>query len=184
MKILIVDDDSDMLQLTRLQVADCGHEPVTLLDSTKALKVISDEHIQAVISDWVMPKLSGLDLVRALRAEPAGRPYVYFLVLTGAKLGNINFIEAMDAGADDYLEKPVNKELLKVRLRVAERILRLGTEVNTLKSLIPVCSHCRRVRRDDQAYESIEAYISKNSAIKFTHGICPECLAKHYPQYS
>jgi DNA-binding response OmpR family regulator len=89
----------------------------------------------------------------------------------------------MDAGADDYMEKPVNRDLLKVRLRVAERMLRLGTEVKALKDLIPVCSHCRRVRRDDQAYESLELYISKNSSVRFSHGICPECLVKHYPHY-
>ncbi|HAT73295.1 MAG TPA: response regulator [Elusimicrobia bacterium] len=183
MKILIVDDDSDMLQLTSRQVTQCGHEPLTLTDSTRALDVIKNEQIQVVISDWVMPEVSGLDLVRALRADPVQRPYVYFMVLTGAKLGNINFMEAMDAGADDYLEKPVNRDLLKVRLRVAERMLRLGAEVNTLKDLIPVCSHCRRVRRDDEAYESLELYISKNSSVRFSHGICPECLIKHYPQY-
>jgi len=183
MKILIVDDDSDMLQLTSRQVAQCGHEPITLIDSTKALSVIKKEQIQVVISDWVMPEISGLDLVRALRADPAQRLYVYFMVLTGTKLGNIDFMEAMDAGADDYMQKPLNSDLLRVRLRVAERILRLGTEVNTLKDLIPVCSHCRRVRRDDEAYESLELYISKNSSVRFSHGICPECLAKHYPQY-
>lgn len=183
MKILIVDDDKDMLRLTGRQVAQCGHDPVTLIDSTKALQAIRDEHIQVVISDWVMPELSGLDLVRALRADPSQRSYVYFMVMTGTKLGNINFMEAMDAGADDYMEKPANKDLLRVRLRVAERMLGLGTEVNNLKELIPVCSHCRRVRRDDQAYESIEAYISKNSSIRFSHGICPDCLVKHYPQY-
>jgi DNA-binding response OmpR family regulator len=182
MKILVVDDDESTIQLTRHYVANCGHDIISLLDSSKALKIIRDENIQVVISDWVMPGLSGLDLVRALRAESAQRPYVYFMVLTGTKLGKINFMEAMDAGADDYMEKPLDKDLLKVRLRVAERILRLGLEVKTLKDLIPVCSHCRRVRRDDQAYESIEAYISKNSSIRFSHGICPDCLAKYYPE--
>lgn len=184
MRILVVDDDSDMLKLTSRQVTLCGHTPIALGDSTKALETIKAEHIQVVISDWVMPDLTGLDLVRALRSDPAGGPYVYFMVLTGTKLGNINFMEAMDAGADDYMEKPVNKDLLRVRLRVAERMLKLGTEVNTLKDLIPVCAHCRRVRRDDQAYESLELYISKNSSVRFSHGICPECLAKHYPKYT
>lgn len=182
MKILIIDDDNDILQLTRIFVADCGHEPITLADSTKALEIVDAEHIQVVISDWVMPAVNGLDLVRALRAGDSRRPYVYFMVLTGTRIEDIDFMEAMDAGADDYLKKPLNRDLLKVRLRVAERILGLGTEVSTLKSLIPVCSHCRRVRRDDKAYESLEAYISKNSSIRFTHGICPACLAKHYPE--
>jgi sigma-B regulation protein RsbU (phosphoserine phosphatase) len=133
MKVLIVDDDPDMLLLTARQVAQCGHEPVTLGDSTRALQVINDEKIQVVVSDWVMPQVSGLDLVRALRADAARRAYVYFLVLTGTKLSAMNFMEAMDAGADDYLQKPADKELLKVRLRVAERILRFGYEIIYLR---------------------------------------------------
>ncbi|MBI5744306.1 MAG: response regulator transcription factor [Elusimicrobia bacterium] len=183
MKILVVDDDKDMLQLTTRMVTYCSHEPVPLMDSAGALKVINDERIQVVISDWVMPGLSGLDLVRALRADPVKRPYVYFMVLTGTRLGNLNFMEAMDAGADDYMEKPVNKDLLRVRLRVAERMLKLGTEVTTLEGLVPVCSHCRRVRRDDQAYESLELYISKNSSFRFSHGICPSCMERYYSKY-
>jgi len=148
-------------------VARCGHDPVTLLDSARVLKVIEAERIQVVISDWMMPDLSGLDLVKALRAGPANRPYVYFMLLTGEKLGNINFMAAMDAGADDYLEKPANGDLLRVRLRVAERILRLGTEVNVLKDLIPVCSHCRRVRattRPTRAWSYISLRIPPRSS--------------------
>jgi DNA-binding response OmpR family regulator len=93
-------------------------------------------------------------------------------------------MEAMDAGADDYLQKPADKELLKVRLRVAERILRFGYEINTLKTLIPVCSVCHKVRRDDKAYESLERYIAKNTSVRFSHGICPDCAKKLYPGYT
>jgi DNA-binding response OmpR family regulator len=164
-------------------VERCGHEPTVISDSTKALQAIADNGIQVLLTDWVMPGLSGLDLIRALRSGTSTRPYVYCVVLTGTKLGNLNFMEAMDAGADDYIEKPVNTELLRVRLRVAQRILSLDTEVNTLKTLIPVCSHCGRVRRDDQAYVSLQAYLSKNTGVKFSHGICPDCLAKYYPKY-
>lgn len=91
-------------------------------------------------------------------------------------------MEAMDAGADDYMEKPAEKDLLRIRLRVAQRILNLDTELNDLIKIIPICSHCKRVRRDDKAYESIEAYISKNSAVRFSHGICPKCVEKYYPE--
>lgn len=183
MKILIVDDDQYSLNASRLIIEHCGHEPIAITDSTQAIKTIVDNQIQVVISDWVMPGMSGLDLVRTLRADAFLRPYIYFIVLTGTKLGAINFMEAMDAGADDYMEKPANRDLLRVRLRVAQRILSLDTEVNTLKTLIPVCSSCRRVRRDDQAYESLEAYISKNSAIRFTHGLCPDCMKRLYSKY-
>lgn len=180
MKVLIIDDDRHSLDVCRLIVSNCGHEPVTLSDATQALKVIADEHIQVVICDWVLPGLSALDLVRALRANSALRPYVYFIVLTGIKLGKINFMEAMDAGADDYMEKPEDRDLFRVRLRVAQRILKLDTEVNALKSILPICSHCKRVRRDDEAYENIETYFTKNYPLRFSHGVCAECLEKYY----
>lgn len=182
MKILIVDDDPASLAVNRLIVEHCGHEPIAISDSSQALKVIAENKVQVVISDWVMPGLSGLDLVRALRSDTA-LPYVYFIVLTGTRLGQINFMEAMDAGADDYMEKPARRELLKVRLRVAQRILSQDTEINALKGVIPVCCSCRRVRRDDQAYVSLENYISKNLAVKFSHGLCPECSKKLYPDH-
>ncbi len=181
MMILIVDDDKDSLYLTSAMVKQCGYTPVTASDSAQALTCIADMDIRVVISDWEMPGLTGIDLVRALRADRL-KPYVYFILLTGKRIGSINFMEAMDAGADDYMEKPARRDILKVRLRVAERILKLDMQMKDLSRLVPVCSSCRRVRRDDQAYESIEAYISKNSEFKFSHGICPDCMKKLYPQ--
>lgn len=181
MMILVVDDDKDSLFLTSALVKQCGYTPVRASEGAEALSLIADMDIRVVISDWEMPGMTGIDLVRALRADRK-RAYVYFIVLTGKMIGSINFMEAMDAGADDYMEKPAHRDLLKVRLRVAERILNLDTQMNDLSRLVPVCSSCRRVRRDDQAYESIEAYISKNSEFRFSHGICPECMKKLYPQ--
>lgn len=182
MKILAIDDDQTTLLMTKLVIERCGYEAVTVADSSLALEAIKREAIRVVITDWVMPGLTGLDLVRLVRADHL-QPYVYFIVLTGTKIGNINFMEAMDAGADDYMEKPVNKDLLKVRLRVARRILSLDNEVNDLRQIIPICCHCKRVRRDDKAYESIEAYVSRNSNAKLSHGICPECAEKYYSKY-
>lgn len=180
MKILLIDDDRTSLAVTRLAVEKCGYEVMTLQDSRLAIETIRDNGIRAVVSDWVMPGLSGLDLVRTLRADPLA-PYVYFIVLTGTRLGELNFMEAMDAGADDFMEKPANGALLRIRLRVAMRMLKLDGEVSALRRLIPICSFCKRVRRDDQVYEQIEAYVTRHSSVKFSHGICPECAKKHYP---
>ncbi|HAN05501.1 MAG TPA: response regulator [Elusimicrobia bacterium] len=182
MKILVVDDDQSSLLLSKLVVEKCGHEALAVSDSSLALETIRREGIRVVVSDWVMPGLSGLDLVRGVRENPL-QPYVYFIILTGTKIGNIDFMEAMDAGADDYMQKPVNRDLLRIRLRVAQRILSLDTEVNDLRKLIHICSYCKRILRDDKAYESVEAYVSRHAAVNFSHGICKACLQKHYPQY-
>ncbi len=181
MKILIADDDATSRMLAGRIVELCGHAPVYASSGTEALEALSDKEIQVAVCDWLMPGLSGIDLIKAVRAD-ASRQYVYFIILTGSKLGNINFLEAMDAGADDYMEKPANKDLLGIRLRVAQRILSMNTEIGTLKSLIPICSYCGRIRRDDQAYETLTSYIAKNSPIRFSHGICPDCAKKHFPE--
>ncbi|MDA8131960.1 MAG: response regulator [Elusimicrobia bacterium] len=181
MKILIADDDSASRMVAGRIVELCGHKPVYASNGTEALVALSDREILVAVCDWIMPGLSGLELIRKVRAD-AARQYVYFIILTGSKLGNINFMEAMDAGADDYMQKPPDKDLLRVRLRVAQRILSMNTEIGTLKSIIPICSYCGRIRRDDEAYETLTSYIAKNSPIRFSHGICPDCAKKHFPE--
>jgi len=69
-----------------------------------------------------------------------------------------------------------------IRLRVAERIVTLTQRVAQLEGVIPVCSYCKRIRRDDQMYEQMEAYIERHSLAVFSHGICPECMHKHFPE--
>ena len=57
-------------------------------------------------------------------------------------------------------------------------------EVKTLKGFIPICSHCRKVRNDDGFWEQVENYIRMHSEAEFSHGICPDCLKDHYPEYA
>ena len=56
-------------------------------------------------------------------------------------------------------------------------------QIRTLQGLIPICTHCKSVRTDSGFYEKLETYISENSEAQFSHGICPECYKKYYPEY-
>ena len=85
----------------------------------------------------------------------------------------------MDAGIDDFLAKPVDREELAARLTVAERILGLREELHALEGLLPICSYCKRIRDADGGYGSLERYIEQRSGAEFSHGICPECYEKH-----
>jgi len=82
----------------------------------------------------------------------------------------------MDAGVDDFLTKPLNREMLRTRLRVAERILRYTTEIQTLKELIPICTYCQKVRNDDDYWERVDTYIKSRTGARFSHGVCPGCF--------
>ncbi len=56
------------------------------------------------------------------------------------------------------------------------------TELMELRRLLPICSHCKKIRNDEQLWEQVEAYLEKRSNLSFTHGICPDCLRKYYPE--
>jgi len=58
------------------------------------------------------------------------------------------------------------------------------TELVTLRQIIPICSHCKKIRKDDKYWEQVENYINRFMDVKFTHAICPECAEKHFPEYN
>lgn len=67
-------------------------------------------------------------------------------------------------------------------MRVEDELRRAAEEVKTLSGIIPICSHCKKVRNDSGYWEQVEAYVSSRTDAGFSHGICPECLEKHYPE--
>lgn len=57
-------------------------------------------------------------------------------------------------------------------------------QIKFLHGLLPVCSGCKKIRTDEGAWKEIEVYIEENSDVEFTHGMCPECIKKYYPEYA
>lgn len=115
-----------------------------------------------------------------MRAD-SHRPYVYFILISGQRLGEEHFAKAMDEGVDDFLHKPLDVEALRARLRVAERIIRLSERVRTLEGILPMCAYCRRIRDERGSYASLEDFVSTRTPAQFSHGVCPECARKHFP---
>jgi hypothetical protein len=85
----------------------------------------------------------------------------------------------MDAGVDDFITKPVVPDEIRARLKVAQRILDLRTELTALEGLLAVCSYCRRIRQADGDWGSLERYIEQRSKAEFSHGVCPDCYERH-----
>lgn len=65
--------------------------------------------------------------------------------------------------------------------RVSLELNDAATRINTLHGLLPICSYCKGIRNDEGYWESVEAYVESHSTVQFTHGICPECIEKHFP---
>lgn len=176
MKVLIAEDDPVALRVLEATLLKLGHEPVVARDGEKAWTLLCESNLRVVVSDWLMPRLDGLELCRRIRAEE-GR-YVYFILLTGMSATDENQQLAVEAGVDDFLVKPIKLQELWMRLRVAERILQITTQVRQLESILPMCSYCRKVRDDKDYWQQIEGYLDTHTGTSVSHGVCPECMEK------
>jgi sigma-B regulation protein RsbU (phosphoserine phosphatase) len=123
MQVLLVDDDPTSLVFLSAVLRKQGHEVTTARNGNEAFDKVLHGQGSIVISDWNMPKLSGPELCRKIRAAMLPH-YVYFILLT-VRNDKESLLEGMEAGADDFLVKPVDSQELKARLRAGERVLLL-----------------------------------------------------------
>lgn len=133
MRILIVDDDLIIRELLLGVLQEAGHEVISASSGEEALALLHHHEVQVIISDWQMPGISGLDLCREVR-ERLSVGYVYIILLT-SWASNVSCIEALDTGADDFMNKPFETGELLARLRVANRVLALESRDVTIYAL-------------------------------------------------
>jgi DNA-binding response OmpR family regulator len=122
-RILIADDNPVFLGVLKVMLTNWGYEVVAARDGREAWQVLQTENApRLAILDWMMPGLDGIEVCRLLRAG-FGRT-VYVLILT-AKTQSEDLVTAMQAGADDYVTKPLKSQELRIRLAAGCRILNL-----------------------------------------------------------
>ena len=123
MNILVADDDPTFRLIAEAVLRNLGHEYRSVSDGTQAWEAVRSERPDVVISDWLMPGLTGPQLCRNIRASAPGE-YTYFIMLTGHGSSD-EILEGMSAGADDYLVKPLRPDDLHARLIAADRVTSL-----------------------------------------------------------
>jgi PAS domain S-box-containing protein len=128
MNILLVEDQDDSRQALSRLIAMRGHKVTQVASAEDAERALTTERFPFLILDWVLPGKSGVDLCRELRARHDGDEM--FILLVTAKADHADLKMALEAGANDYLTKPIDLALLNVRLAVAERQIRDLTERN------------------------------------------------------
>jgi len=142
MQALVVDDSAVYRKLIGDHLRSWGFG-VTLAESgSEAWRILEQPNApKLVLLDWVLPDLDGLELCQRIRQAGASSPYTYIILLT-SKEGRQNMLQAMQAGADDYLVKPFDELELKARLLVGKRILDLQEElVSARESMRHAATH-------------------------------------------
>jgi diguanylate cyclase (GGDEF)-like protein len=163
MRVLIADDEPGSRLLLAASVQRLGHECLEAEDGARALELFRTEHPEVVITDWDMPGLDGTALAHAIRTEPDA-PYAYVIVLTG-QAGEAAARDAMEAGADDLVLKPLDPAALERKLIAAERMTGLHRQMhsdarqdpltgvgNRLRLTEDVKALCGRVERYGHSY--------------------------------
>jgi len=127
LRILAVDDDPASLRITAALLRREGHTVTMAKNGSEALALALQQPPQMVVTDWMMPEMDGLELCKRLRSNEAGRD-LYILILTG-RAEEERVVEAYEAGADDYLVKPVSAKMLLARIRPGLRVIKLQEDL-------------------------------------------------------
>jgi DNA-binding response OmpR family regulator len=175
MRILVVEDDPVALLLLQSELRCLGHDVVVARDGEEGWLALRDKMLKVVISDWRLPRLDGLDLCRRIRGQR--EDYVSFLLLTEQSASEENVGAAIQAGVDEFLCKPVRALDLRMRLNAVARILGFTAEVRKLKSFLPICCYCKKIRDDRDYWQEIEKYLTEQSGTALSHGVCPSCYS-------
>lgn len=196
MRVLVADDDAVARRLLESALSKSGHQVLAAASGAEAWRILSGPEAPAVaVLDWMMPDLTGVEVCEKVRAGNQPAP-PYLIVLT-SRGGTGDVVQALQAGADDYITKPFEIEELRARISVGARIVSLQHQlsdrvraledalahVQQLQGLIPICAWCHQVRSDGNFWEQVESYLTKRSGIQFTHAICPSCRQKESARY-
>lgn len=191
MKILVAQYDEAYGTVVRKYVEQLGHHVTSVDDGASAWELVQRTFFDVVISDWMLPKVEGLELCRRVR-RLSDRPYTYLIILS--ELGaREHFVAGMEAGADDYLVKPFDRDSLKARLIAAERVTGLHQELaHKTQELKRVNAHLVELSRVDTLTglgnrlalnEALDAIVLQAQRYGRTHAAAL-CDVDHFKNYN
>ena len=174
MDILIAEDDGLTLRLLTTVLEGLGHKVVGVENGELAWQRYAQSYFPVLITDWNMPETDGMELTRRVRQVARYREYTWIIMLTAMDFSD-NYVHAMESGVDDYLNKPLDPEYLRVRLHVAQRVVGMFDRIKALESCLPICMYCKDIRDTHDQWTRVERFFSDTEGKRFTHGLCPRC---------
>jgi DNA-binding response OmpR family regulator len=128
MRVLVVEDDPISQRILTNYLQKWGYEYSLAQDGARAWELLQKEDHALVISDWLMPDVDGIELIRRIRAWNCPHGHIYTILLT-SKAQKEDLVAAMEAGADDFLAKPFDRDELRVRLQEGVRMVQWDRSV-------------------------------------------------------
>ncbi|WP_246022333.1 PP2C family protein-serine/threonine phosphatase [Pararhodobacter zhoushanensis] len=162
--VLIVDDSRGQRMVVEAGLRGRGFIVHHAASGQEALALCAELPIDLVLSDWIMPGITGIEFCRALRATPMDR-YVYFILLT-SKSDKTAVTEGLDVGADDFLAKPVDPGELRARINAGERVLAMERTLRGNNALLSDTLHKLRALYDSLDRDLIEARNLQQSLLR------------------
>ncbi len=131
MLVLVADDDATARRVASMVVERLGHECVAATDGEEAWRILEDRVVDVLLTDWMMPRLDGPELCKRVRGR-SDAYYTYIIMVTSLS-DRDDIVAGMEAGADDYLAKPVDPFDVRTRLIAAARVTALHREVHQFR---------------------------------------------------
>jgi two-component system chemotaxis response regulator CheY len=164
MKILVVEDEPASAHLVEHTVHNFGHEALIVPNAGAAWEALQTSEWRIIISDWMMPGEDGLSLCRRIRA--AALPFYAYIIILTARTERQDLLDALSAGADDFLVKPLDPDELRVRLLVGERIVGLETRLRQANDAL------RKYAADLDQLSKVDALMGIGNRAAFEARLC------------
>lgn len=205
MSILIIDDSPDSRALIQADLEAGGYFQILMAESPQdACRQLSrydltmGAGIELILMNITMPEMNGIDGCRMLKAMEGLQDIPIIMVTAETEAESL--ASAFEAGAMDYITKPVKKKELLARVRSAlmqkrevdrrkarelelkqinQELEQALQEVKVLRGHLPICVACKKIRDDKGYWSQIEIYIREHSEAEFTHSLCPDCAKKY-----
>lgn len=193
-KILIAEDDFFVRKEIKRALSKSDYQVLgEATDGNQAIELTCSLQPDVVLMDIKMPVMNGIESTRLIQ-EKCPTPVVFLTAHESKEMLD----QASKAGASSYITKPPNENTINQAITVAMarhndmmelrrvnyKLEQALNEIKTLQGIIPICCHCKKIRDDKGYWEQVDVYIHKNTQADVSHGICPECMKKHYPEES
>jgi AmiR/NasT family two-component response regulator len=193
-RVLLVDDDILVVEAIQRIIERIGYTVTgRAADGFQAIEATRTLRPDIVLMDVKMPKMDGIEAARQIQAC-CPTPVVLLTAHESPELVE----QASEAGIGAYLVKPPRAPEMKRAIAIAlarfsdwMELRRLNAEledalaqVRALQGMLPICASCKKIRDDEGYWHQVEVYIRDHSEAEFSHGICPDCYQRLYPNLS